>query len=54
VGIPVRVTVGKNYFQGCEIEVKLRSSGDVEKVRKDDIVGHLHKIIEAEMSRFRI
>jgi len=54
VGLPVRVTVGKNYFQGGEIEVKLRSSGDVEKVRKESIVEHLNKTIESEMSRYRI
>ncbi len=54
VGLPVRVTVGKNYFQTGEAEVKLRSSGAVEKVRKDDIASRLFALIETETSRFRI
>jgi prolyl-tRNA synthetase len=34
VGIPVRVTVGKNYYSNKEIEIKLRSSKDKQDIKK--------------------
>jgi len=38
IGIPVRVTVGKHYFQSGEVEVKHRRSGDMIRVGKDGMV----------------
>jgi prolyl-tRNA synthetase len=34
VGIPVRVTIGKNYFTNKEVEIKLRSSIDKKDIKK--------------------
>ncbi len=45
VGIPVRITVGKTYFQTGEAEVKLRKGGDVMKVKKDDLVEKVRELI---------
>ncbi len=38
VGIPVRVTVGKNYFQEGMVEVKLRREGASMKVGRDNMI----------------
>jgi len=45
VGIPVRVTVGKGYFQKGEIEVKLRRSPDVEITGNDSLIEKLKPLI---------
>ncbi|MBP7583269.1 MAG: proline--tRNA ligase [Spirochaetes bacterium] len=54
VGAPVRVTVGKNYYQNGDIEVKLRSSESIDKVKKDDIVRHLKDLLAREAARFEV
>lgn len=49
IGIPIRVTIGKGYFATGEAELKMRSTGEVTKVLKEDIVKHVKKIIETEI-----
>jgi prolyl-tRNA synthetase len=51
VGLPIRLTAGKNFFASGEIEVKLRKTGETTTMRKEDLVGGLKKIIAAEISR---
>ncbi|MFH0976075.1 MAG: proline--tRNA ligase [Spirochaetota bacterium] len=41
VGIPVRVTIGKNYFTNKEIEIKLRSSGELKKITGENFITFL-------------
>jgi prolyl-tRNA synthetase len=48
VGIPVRVTVGKNYFQTGEAEVKPRKGADILKVKKQDLVGKIKELLAGE------
>ncbi|MBP7736638.1 MAG: proline--tRNA ligase [Spirochaetes bacterium] len=45
VGLPVRITIGKNYFQTGEAEVKLRRGGDVMKVKKEDLAEKVKEIL---------
>jgi len=45
IGIPVRVTVGKGYFNGGEIEIKLRKEKDFSKVSLDRLVETLHTMV---------
>ncbi|HOT46658.1 MAG TPA: proline--tRNA ligase [Spirochaetota bacterium] len=45
VGLPVRITIGKNYFQTGEAEVKLRSGGDVLKVKKDELADKVRELL---------
>ena len=45
VGIPVRLTVGKTYFNDGDIEVKVRSEKDITRVKKEDLLNTLGKII---------
>jgi len=48
VGIPMRVTVGKNYFQKNEIEIKIRNSSEIKKMTKEkfkSMLEDLKKII---------
>jgi prolyl-tRNA synthetase len=49
VGIPLRITVGKRFFDGGEIEVKHRHSGEIGKVDKDGLVALLQSLIGQEM-----
>ncbi len=49
LGIPIRVTAGKRFFQEGEIEVKLRKESAVRTVGKDDIVPLLRKIRDEEI-----
>jgi prolyl-tRNA synthetase len=49
IGIPLRVTVGKGFFSGGEIEVKSRRSGEIKKVDKDGLVALLQSLIGEEM-----
>ncbi len=46
IGLPVRVTIGKNYFQSGEMEVKLRRDGQVTKVRKEMLVEMIRSCIK--------
>lgn len=49
VGIPIRVTVGKGYFQNGEIEIKHRSDSTVIKLRHEELIKSLHSMIEKDM-----
>ncbi len=42
IGIPIRVTVGKSFFQDGDLEVKVRGEKDFQKVKKED----LQKVLE--------
>jgi prolyl-tRNA synthetase len=46
VGMPVRITIGKNYFQTGEAEVKTRKGGDILKVKKQDLSGRIKKLLK--------
>lgn len=50
VGIPIRVTAGKHFFEKGEIEVKLRKANDIRKVEKGELVPLLKKMIDEEMN----
>ena len=41
IGIPVRITVGKTYYNNKEIEVKLRASEEIKAVTKEKLIGFL-------------
>ncbi len=45
VGLPVRITIGKTYFQTGEAEVKLRKGGDVLKVKKEDLAVKVRELL---------
>ncbi|MCU0847106.1 MAG: proline--tRNA ligase [Spirochaetes bacterium] len=45
IGIPVRVTVGKGYFQDGDIEIKLRKEKDPVKVREEALIGKLRELV---------
>ena len=53
IGIPIRVTVGKSFFQNGEIEIKLRRQSEIVKVRHGELLTKLRTIIEEEASRLR-
>lgn len=53
IGIPIRVTVGKSFFQNGEIEIKLRRQSEIVKVRHEELLTKLRTIIEEEASRLR-
>ena len=38
IGLPVRITIGKNYFQNGDIEVKQRKDAQTSRVKKDTIL----------------
>lgn len=38
IGIPLRITVGKSYFNNGEIEIKLRSEKEIQKIKKQDLI----------------
>ena len=46
VGLPVRITIGKTYFQTGEAEVKLRRGGDVLKVKKDELADTVRELLK--------
>jgi prolyl-tRNA synthetase len=46
LGMPVRVTVGKSYFQDGDIEVKLRSSADISKVKAQGLAEEITRLLE--------
>jgi prolyl-tRNA synthetase len=45
IGLPVRVTIGNNYFQKGELEIRLRKDWQVSRVKKDSIVEVLKSFI---------
>ncbi len=51
-GMPVRVTVGKSYYQNGEIEIRLRAGGDVITAGKEQLIATLEDIIKKEMERY--
>jgi prolyl-tRNA synthetase len=53
IGLPLRVTVGKNYFATGEIEVKIRSVGETIKVQKEDLVKNIKKFLEHETHKLK-
>jgi prolyl-tRNA synthetase len=53
IGMPLRVTVGKTYFTGGELEVKIRATGETVKMPKDDIVKYIKKTIEEHTAALR-
>ncbi|HQL80806.1 MAG TPA: proline--tRNA ligase, partial [Spirochaetota bacterium] len=46
VGMPARITIGKNYFQTGEAEVKTRKGGDILKVKKQDLPGRIKELLK--------
>ncbi len=52
IGMPIRITVGKSYYQNQEIEVKLRRMSDISKVERSGLVACLRSMIKDEMARF--
>lgn len=48
IGLPVRVTIGRSYFQDGDIEIKIRKTGEVKKVKKEDLVKEIKHYLETE------
>ncbi len=48
VGMPVRITIGKNYFQTGEAEVKPRKGTDILKVKKQDLGVKIKELLTRE------
>jgi len=46
IGLPVRVTIGKGFFENGEIEVKERANGETIKVSQEDLIKTLKQKIE--------
>lgn len=53
IGMPIRITVGKGYYQNGEIEIKLRREKEVVKVKKDAFIKELQGLIEKEYKLLR-
>ncbi|GAI28254.1 unnamed protein product, partial [marine sediment metagenome] len=49
IGFPIRITVGKTVTEGI-VEIKLRSSGEVFKISREQAAGKTEEIIEREIS----
>lgn len=45
LGIPVRITIGKKALAEGKVELKLRSSGDMEKIDLDNAADHVSKLV---------
>jgi prolyl-tRNA synthetase len=45
LGMPVRVTVGKGFFQDGDIEVKPRSSADISKVKAQGLAEEINRLL---------
>ena len=45
IGLPVRVTVGKSFFQNGEIELKARNSEEMIKVKKDELIDKIKSFL---------
>lgn len=50
-GAPIRVTMGKGFFEKGELEIKLRQSKDILKIQKNDLTKTLKKMIRDELAR---
>ncbi|MFW5862840.1 MAG: proline--tRNA ligase [Spirochaetota bacterium] len=53
IGIPLRVTVGKSFFAEGQVEVKLRATGEMVKMPKEELLEYLQKQVSdlfAELS----
>ncbi len=46
IGIPIRVTVGERNLKEGMIEVKLRQTGESQKVRREEIIGRVLHYVE--------
>lgn len=46
IGIPIRVTVGKDFFNNGEIEIKLRSSTDKTNISKENLVEKIKELVK--------
>ncbi len=53
IGVPIRVTMGKNYWQKGEIEIKLRGGAEVIVTGRDDLLQTVKGLREKEYERFR-
>jgi prolyl-tRNA synthetase len=47
IGLPVRVTVGKHYFQDGEIEAKRRGETKIHRTKKDGLVDLINSLLSA-------
>jgi prolyl-tRNA synthetase len=47
IGIPVRVTIGKNYFKTGEAEVKMRKGSEILKVKKEHLAETIRKCLQS-------
>jgi len=47
IGIPLRITVGKNYFAKGEVELKERSKAEALSIAKNNIVAEIKKYYSA-------
>ncbi len=45
VGIPIRITIGKNFFQEKLTEVKLRGHTEVMKIARDDLAAGIRSLV---------
>ncbi len=52
IGCPIRLTIGKTYFKGGEIEIKLRESGELQKCRIEGLLEKIKNIIEIQFARY--
>ena len=44
IGIPVRVTIGKNYFKTGDAEVKMRKGSEILKIKKDNLAEKIKEL----------
>ncbi|MEN8699496.1 proline--tRNA ligase [Bacillus infantis] len=47
IGLPIRVTAGKKASEGI-VEVKVRSTGEMEEIHKDQLLEHIASILSAQ------
>ena len=45
IGYPVRVTVGKTFIEDGEVEIKVRRSGEVTKVKSDKALSTVQDLL---------
>lgn len=45
IGIPIRITIGKKFNEGL-VEVKLRETGEMKEINKDDVISYIKKLSE--------
>jgi prolyl-tRNA synthetase len=46
IGIPVRITIGKNYFKTGDAEVKMRKGSEILKIKKDELTDAVRKCLQ--------